>query len=408
MSSDGSDLVEETFRASSGAVTASLIRFCGDFGLAEDAVQEAFVVATARWKRDGVPPNPSGWIATTAKRHLIDRLRSDTSRSGREEAVSAIETMPIEPGDSDEDRLRLIFTCCHPALPLDFQVALTLRTISGLSTGQIAEAFLVPESTMAKRLVRGKRKIKVAAIPYEIPAPEALGNRLPAVLAVVYLVFSTGYEAVGRQDRPSVHLIGEALTLAASLDVLIPHEPEIMGLRALMLMHDARSSTRVDAGETVLLDQQDRTGWDRPQIEQALELVGAAPHHGPVGQYWLQAAIAAEHLGPSDSAHKDWRRIVALYDRLIDHSGSSPIVQLNRAIALAEAHGPTAGLVALEPLTELLADYVYFHAATAQLNKRGGNNAAAAVAYRRAIAIAPAEPQRASLTNALKEIEEIL
>ena len=317
-----------------------------------------------------------------------------------------VELMPEDLADNEDDRLRLVFTCCHPALPLEVRVALTLRTVSGLSTAQIAESFLVPEATMAKRLVRGKRKIKVAAIPYEVPSPETLASRLPAVLGVVYLVFNTGYNAVASDDRDSVHLVGEALTLARSLDLLIPNEPEIKGLLALILLHDARSKARFDNGGVVLLGDQNRAGWDRAQIKEALDLVESAPLLGGVGQYWIQAAIAAEHLGPTRPEDTNWLRIVALYDRLVDQTAGSEVVRLNRAIALAEAHGPAAGLAAIEPLSDRLAGYSYFHAAVADFHKRAGDHEAAAVSYRLAIELTPANAPRMALTDALKAVEE--
>lgn len=386
---------------------ASLIRFCGDFGLAEDAVQEAFIIASRHWARDGLPPNPGGWIATTAKRQLIDRLRSERSREEREKVV-AIEAVRSDLVDHDDDRLRLVFTCCHPALALDVQVALTLRTVSGLATDRIAAAFLVPEATMAKRLTRGRRKIKVAGIPYEVPTPDNLGRRLPAVLAVIYLVFTTGYDAVGRHDANSTHLVGEAMRLGEGLKALMPNEPEITGLLALMLFHDARSESRTHDGRMVRFHDQDRSEWDQRQIDEAMHLVSLAPQHGAVGQYWLQAAIAAEHIGPASAAEKDWHRIVTLYDRLLDLSRGSPVIGLNRAIALGEADGPIAGLAALEPLAEALRSYPYLHIAVGDFNKRSGDNKAAAVAYRRALRLPISDLQKAAIHDQLKEIEEIL
>lgn len=405
MSSEHQRSVEKVFRASSGAITASLIRFCGDFDLAEDAVQEAFIVAVEDWERNGIPPNPGGWIATTAKRRLIDHLRRDRRRHDRENLVSQVQTMPDDLAENEDDRLRLVLTCCHPALPLDVRVALTLRTVAGLSTAQIAESFLVPEATMAKRLTRGKRKIQVAGISYAVPPAEVLDSRLPAVLAVVYLVFNAGYNAVARREDESIHLIDQAVSLARNLDLLVPNEPEIKGLLALMLLHASRSAARFDDGSLALLADQDRENWDEDLIAEAFGLVALAPRLGGVGQYWLQAAIAAEHIGPSNAADKNWLRIVALYDRLVDQTRGSVIVQLNRAIALAEAHGPAAGLAAAEPLAQSLADYPYFHSAVADFHRRAGNNVEAAVAYRQAIALSPAKSQRDSLSVALAEIE---
>jgi RNA polymerase sigma-70 factor, ECF subfamily len=403
---DHLEAVAAVFQSSSGAVMASLIRYCGDFDLAEDAVQEAFAVAVGRWGYDGIPPNPGGWIATTAKHRLIDRLRREQRRGQKEGLVDRIEAVPYEPESVDDDRLRLVFTCCHPALSLDVRVALTLRTVCGLDVKQIADAFVVSEATMAKRLVRGKRKIKVAAIPYEVPPPEDLDSRLSAVLAVVYLVFNAGYDAVAAGDASSVHLGDNAIGLGRQLDLLIPNEPEIMGLLALMLMHRARAATRFDAErKIVLLADQDRTQWDRGQISEAIRLVESAPRRGGVGQYWIQAAIAAEHVGPATASVTDWGRIVVLYDRLVTQTGGSEVVRLSRAIALAEAEGPAKGLAALEPLLGRLEGYVYFHSAAADMHRRAGNRSAAIASYRRAAELATSDAQRASLDAARKNIE---
>lgn len=401
------DAIASVFRASSGAVTASLIRYCGDFDMAEDAVQEAFVVAVERWALDGVPPNPGGWIATTAKRRLIDRLRREQRRDEKEDLVGRVRAAPEDPGDFEHDRLRLIFTCCHPALSLDVRVALTLRIVCGFETERIAASFLVPEATMMKRLVRGKRKIKVAGIPYEVPRPEELGARVGAVLAVVYLVFNAGYDAVGAGDAALVHLGDDAIDLARQLDLLMPNEPEIMSLLALMLMHSARAAARVDStGNLVLLADQDRSMWNRNQIDEALRLLNAAPHRGAVGQYWIQAAIAAEHVGPATAAETDWGRIVKLYDRLVEQTRGSEVVQLSRAIALAEADGPAAGLASLETLRSRLERYPYFHSAIAEMHRRTGDTAAAMSAYERAIELATSDTHRASLETVRQQIED--
>lgn len=398
--------IEDVFRASSGAVTAALIRYCGDFDLAEDAVQEAFVIAVEHWRRDGLPANPGGWVATTAKRRLIDRLRRERTGNDKLRLLERVESMPVDPMAFDDDRLRLIFTCCSPALSLEVRVALTLRTVCGLSTDQIAEAFVVPESTMAQRLVRGKRKIKIAGIPYEIPPAEALTDRLSSVLAVLYLVFNAGYNARSDGDASKVHLVGEAIGVATSLDLLIPGEPEIMGLLALMLFHDARSASRVDTeGRAVLLDVQDRAVWNQSKIDRAERLVTRASGLGSVGQYWLQAAIVAEHLRPVDPASKNWDRIVALYDVLVEQTKGSAVVRLNRAIAVVEASGPDAGLAALDPLADRLASYSYFHAARAHMLDRSGDRPAAATAYQQAIDLATSEPQRRSLRRAQGRLE---
>jgi len=402
-----SESVEGVFRASSASVTASLIRYCGDFDLAEDAVQEAFVVAVDHWQREGIPPNPGGWIATTAKRRLIDRLRREKRRADKYELLARVESMPVDPVNSEDELLRLVFTCCHPALSFDVRVALTLRTVCGLNTSQIAAAFVVPEPTMAQRLVRGRRKIRVAGIPYEVPATEDLEGRLRSVLSVLYLVFNAGYDAVDNPDHDTSHLSDEAIRLARRLVLLMPDQPEIMGLLALMLLHDARSSGRLDVdGEIVLLEQQNRDVWDHQQIGEAFELVAQAPKFGSVGQYWLQAAIVAEHLAPTVSGGTDWLRIVDLYDLLLEQTDHSEIVQLNRAVALAEARGPAAGLDVLAKIEGRLVDFPPFHAARAELLKRSGDFRGAAAAYRRAIDLTTDDARRRSLLTALENVKE--
>jgi RNA polymerase sigma-70 factor (ECF subfamily) len=286
-------------------------------------------------------------------------------------------------------------------------VALTLRTVCGFDVQMIADAFVVPVATMAKRLVRGKRKIKLAAIPYEAPSPEDLSSRLGSVLSVVYLVFNAGYDALTAVDASAIHLVDDAVELARQLDFLIPNEPEIMGLLALMLMHRARFAARIDADrKNVLLADQDRTKWDRGQIGEAIRLVESATQRGGVGQYWLQAAIAAEHVCPPAASDTDWGRIVSLYDRLVDQTRGSEVVQLNRAIAIGEAQGPLEGLRAIEPLRDRLHSYVYFHSAAADLYKRAGNRSTAIACYRRAAELATSEKQRLILDAARREIEQ--
>ncbi len=370
--------------------------YLGDFDLAEDAAQEAFAVAAERWPRDGVPANPGAWLVATARNRAIDRIRRDRTLSAKYrllEAPPAMEEAIRETAFPDE-RLELIFTCCHPALATDAQVALTLRTLGGLSTEEIARAFLVSEATMAQRLVRVKRKIKAAAIPFKIPAAHLLPERLTAVLAVAYLIFNEGYDGRGE-------LAAEAIRLCQSLVELMPDEPEVYGLLALMLLGDSRRAARFRGGELVLLADQDRALWDREQIEAgrtALERALALRAGAPSGAYTLQAAIASLHA--EDTC--DWPRIAALYGELARVSGS-PVVELNRAVAVAEAQGLEAGLALIEGLRDL-DGYLYFHAARADLLRRLCRSAEARAAYERALALARSEPERRFLARRLAEL----
>jgi RNA polymerase sigma-70 factor (ECF subfamily) len=401
-------VIIETFRRESGRVLASLIRRGASFDLAEDAVQEAFTVAVEVWARDGIPARPGAWITTTAKRRLIDRLRREARRQELEKVLSAVPTHPLDPAEQEDDRLQLIFTCCHPALSAETRVALTLHSVCGLATPQIAAAFLVSDVTLAQRLVRAKRKIAVAGIPFSVPQGEELGPRLGAVLATVYLVFNAGYDAVadsGRTQAGETELCGEAIRLARLLQFEMPKEPEVAGLLALMLLHDARRAARTDDdGDLILLDDQDRTRWNREQIAEGLRLVRRAAHLGPVGQYWIQAAIAAEHVAPPETGDRDWHRICALYNQYVDYSRGSPVVELNRAIAVSMAHDAATGLALLEPLHDRLATYPYFHAALADLRSRTGDRDGAAAAYRTAIRLASNDASRRSLTRALERL----
>jgi RNA polymerase sigma-70 factor (ECF subfamily) len=401
------DAVSETFRGESGRVIASLMRRGASLDLAEDAVQEAFAVATEVWERDGIPPQPGAWIATTAKRRLIDRLRRETMREDRERFLSVLQTMPDDPAEHEDDRLRLMFTCCHPALPPDGRVALTLRSVCGLPVAAIAAAFLVSETTLAQRLVRAKRKIAVARIPFTMPADDELGARFDAVMATVYLVFNAGFDAVvdaGRKHS-GIELCAEAIRLGRLLVFQMPKEAEALALLALMLLHDARRDARMDAnGDLVLLDDQDRSRWHREQIAEGLALVERAPRLGTVGQYWLQAAIAAEHVGPTHAGARDWQRIATLYERYREHTGGSPIVELNRVIAVSMVEGPEVALAQLEPLRQQLHSYSYFHAAVADVRARAGDRAGAQEAYREAITLTPTEAGRRSLTRALERL----
>ena len=375
-----------------------MIGFLGDFDLAEEAAQEAFAIAAERWPRDGVPANPAGWLIATARNRAIDRIRRDRTLAAKTRLLEAPPATQEGVDDVDttfpDERLELVFTCCHPALATDAQIALTLRTLGGLSTGQIARAFLVPEPTMAQRLVRAKRKIKAAGIPFRVPADHLLPDRLAAVLAVVYLIFNEGYG--GRGD-----LAAEALRLGRALAELMPDEPEVHGLLALMSLHHGRRDARFDAGDIVLLADQDRRRWDTAQIaggRAALDRALALRGRGP---YVVQAAIAALH---ADDEPRDWRQIAALYGELARLT-DSPVVELNRAVAVAEADGPEAGLAIAERLE--LDDYRYLHATRGELLRRLGRAEEARDAYRRALALADDAAERRLLERRLAELERV-
>jgi RNA polymerase sigma-70 factor (ECF subfamily) len=375
--------VEAVFREEHGRAVATLIRLLGDVSLAEEAVADAFAVAVERWQQDGVPPNPGGWIVTTAKRRAIDRLRRESSREARHAQALLLHAQDErqEVGPVHDDRLRLLFTCCHPALALEARVALTLRLLGGLETPHIARAFLVPEATLAQRLVRAKKKIRDAGIPYRVPADEDLPERLHGVLAVVYLVFTEGHSASDGDDLTRVDLCAEAIRLARLMVALMPDEPEALGLLALLLLTEARRPARVGPdGALVLLPDQDRSLWDAALVEEGQQLVRACLRRGAPGPYQLQAAIAAVH---SDGA-TDWRQVLALYDQLLAMA-PGPVVALNRAVALAEVEGPAAALLAVEELD--LPAYQPFHAVRAELLARTGRLAEAAQAYDRAVAL---------------------
>ena len=385
--------VGRIFREESGRSVATLIRVFGDIDLAEDAVQEAFAVALRRWPGDGLPPNPGGWITTTARNQAIDRLRRESR--GRQ---LLSEMAPLSPGDDDpgmpeetgpvqDDRLRLIFTCCHPALSTEAQVALTLRLLGGLSTTQVASAFLVAEPTMARRLVRAKHKIKAARIPYRVPAAHELPDRLRPVLAVVYLVYNAGLTSPAEPG-----LCAEAMRLARILAALMPDEPEVAGLLALLLLTESRraSRTRPD-GSLVLLGEQDRTTWDRALIEEGQAIVGWCRRRNQPGPYQLQAAINAVHADAPTVEQTDWSQIVALYDHLLALV-PTPVVALNRAIAIGELQSPAAALALVDELD--LDNYHPFHATRADLLQRLGRHREAAAAYQRGAAMAPTEAER--------------
>ncbi|MGN6166552.1 MAG: RNA polymerase sigma factor [Solirubrobacteraceae bacterium] len=387
-------MVEKVFREQWGRVLAALIGFLGDFELAEEAAQEAFAIAAERWPREGAPTNPTAWLVTTARNRAINRIRRDRTLQAKLpllERPTAVEDEGEETTISDE-RLELIFTCCHPALALEAQVALTLRTLGGLTTGEIARAFLVPEPTMAQRLVRAKRKLKAAGIPFRVPVEEELPDRLAAVLAVVYLIFNEGYGGRGE-------LASEAIWLGRALSELMADEPEVHGLLALMLFHDSRRKARFRNGDLVLLADQDRAAWDRRQIEAGRAVLGRVLALRGSGPYALQAKIAELHTEDP----KDWSRIAALYGELA-RVAPSPVIELNRAIALAEVRGPQAGLELLDSLE--LEDLHYLHAARGELLRRLARPEEAREAYGRALALVPTDPERRLLTRRLAELTE--
>ncbi|WP_328557298.1 RNA polymerase sigma factor [Streptomyces sp. NBC_00358] len=385
--------IEAVFRAEYGRAVAVLIRFLGDIDLAEEAVQDAFTTAVVKWPETGVPPSPAGWIITTARNRAVDRLRRESTREARHAEAARLNAPdePVEEGPVRDDRLRLIFTCCHPALAPRAQVALTLRLLGGLTTPQIARAFLVPESTMAQRIVRAKAKIRDAGIPYRIPRDADLPDRVKGVLAVVYLVFNEGYG--GRED-----LCAEALRLGRLLVELMPDEPEALGLLALMLLIEARRPARSTAdGDLVLLADQDRTRWDRDRIAEGRALVRRCLRRNRPGPYQIQAAVNAVHSDAPTADATDWGQILRLYDQLMELA-PSPVVALNRAVAVAEAEGPESALALVDKLD--LDGYHAFHAVRADLLRRLGRQTEALRAYDAAITLTGSAPERAHLERA--------
>jgi RNA polymerase sigma-70 factor, ECF subfamily len=409
-----SDAIAAAFRGERAIVLATLIRQVGDFQLAEDAVQDAFEAAVTVWRRDGIPANPGAWITTAARRRAIDRLRRNRSVADRAERLAELtrlDTEHAEPSMDDEsaivdDRLRLVFTCCHPALEMPARVALTLRALGGMTTGEIARAFLVAEPTMGKRIVRAKRKIADARIPYRVPADEELPDRLRGVLRVVYLIFNEGYAATEGDRLVREELCDEAIRLGELLCRLMPDDAEVWGLLALMLLHDARRAARVDpSGRYVAFEAQDRSLWNRDRIGEGLARLERAVRLGRPGEYQLQAAITALQIQAPDAEDTDWAQIAELYGAL-GRLSPSPVVELNRAVAVGLAAGPAAGLELLEPLLTdpALERYQPLYAAHAELLSRAGDAEGAEHAYERAISLSANAVERTELERRLRAL----
>jgi RNA polymerase sigma-70 factor, ECF subfamily len=391
VSSSVADALAAAHRSDWGRIVGALIRITGDWTLAEDATQDAFATALTRWAIDGIPDNPAAWLTTAARNRAIDRLRSAASERSRLRELRIVQTLQSGDAGSEDERLRLIFTCCHPALPLPARVALTLRTVGGLTVAEIAGAFLVPETTMAQRLVRARRKIEEAGIPYRVPPPELLGERLDGVLAVLYLAFNQGYSAVARNE-----LASSAISLATAVVDLMPREQEARGLLALMLLQNSRRDARIGpAGELLTLEEQDRALWHRDEIERGLGVLASARGRG---RYILQATIAACHARASSADVTDWSSIVARYDELLAIE-PSPVIQLGRAIAVGMRDGPATGLALLDDLK--LEQYRWLPAARADLLLRAGRESEAAAQFREAIELSPAGPERSDLERRL-------
>jgi RNA polymerase sigma-70 factor (ECF subfamily) len=405
--------VDSVYQSDWGRIVATLIRNFGDFDIAEEAAQAAFAAAVDQWRANGVPESPAAWIIQTARHKAIDRLRRQSRFNEKVESYASELNSAIEQPDHfteeiPDDRLRLIFTCCHPALAPEAQVVLTLRTLCGLKTDEIARAFLVPATTMAQRLVRAKKKIRDAGIPYKVPETTDMSARIDAVLTVIYLIFNEGYVSTHGEPLVRADLCAEAIRLARLIRMLMaPYPPEeATGLFALMLLHDSRRDARVDeAGDLVVLEEQDRTRWNQAQISEALPLVGEALRRAP-GPFALQAAIAAEHCKAAQAEETDWSQIVRFYD-LLERVQPSPIVSLNRAIAVAMLSGPRTGLALIDALaaTGELDEYHLLHAARADLLRRIGSKLEAAKSYERAFALATNQSERRFLERRLREVQ---
>jgi len=400
------DAITRAHREEWARVVARLARRLGDLDIAEDAAGEAFAVAVERWRQDGVPPNPGGWLTTTATRRAIDRIRRESQRDLKHQAAQMLydDTPPEPRGPVEDDRLRLVFTCCHPALSMEARVALTLRLLGGLTVAEIARAFLVRETTMAQRITRAKAKIKAAHVPFRVPSEQDIRHRLTGVLAVVYLIFNEGYLAGEGDDPLRADLTDEAIRLGRLLRTLLPEDGEVAGLLALMLLTDARRAARVSrTGELVTLDEQDRGAWDRALIEEGHALVHerlrvVAAGGEPPGRYQVLAAINAVHTDARSARDTDWSQIVALYDRLTVLD-PSPIVRLNRAVAVAEIDGPEVALAEIARVADVLDGYHALHATRADLLRRLGRSRESSLAYDRAIELAGNPAERAYLNR---------
>lgn len=408
--------IETLYRSESGRVLATLVRLLGDLDLAEEAMHEAFAVALESWPQTGIPDNPRPWLISTARFKAIDAMRRRARFDGAQrDLVAHMESRlndaspkveEIEDEEIEDDRLRLIFTCCHPALPPEGQVALTLREICGLTTEEIARAFLVTPATLAQRIVRAKAKIREASIPYEVPAPHELPERLNAVLQVIYLVFNEGYSAAAGAEVTRAELTGEAIRLGRLLSELLP-EPEVVGLLSLMLLQESRRAARTSpTGELILLENQDRSLWNQEQIAEGVALVENALKSRRFGPYTLQAAIAAVHAEAESTAATDWRQIVALYNQLL-RIQPSPVVQLNRAVAIAMRDGPEAGLKQIDAVLEHgeLANYYLAHSARAEMYRRLGRTAEARASYEKALALTQQAPERQFLQERIRQLK---